>query len=502
MVAPMTAAADPHSWAATHFGKVEMSDIRRSARVLKIAQAMAAHPGKSIPQMMSDTYQVKATYKLLQHPEATPDTLQANHRKIVSGKLQTRGTYLLIEDTSEMIWSGRAVRHGLGPVGAGTPGLQGFLLHSVLAATWITDSGTEKEPCQVVDVGERRPAVEIIGLYDQQYHVRTRRPAGESKNKTHACKKRERESQVWEGSIQRSGLLPVTEEVRLIRVADRGADIYEYLKACQLYGYEFVVRASTDRVVIDPGTGERSGTLFEKVSAAPLMGSYQLKLRSRPGHMARTAEVNISAVEVEIRAPQRPGHGAGWDMPIRCTAVRVWEEQAPAGVDKLEWILLCDGKVENFARARECVQQYTSRWIVEEFHKALKTGMGAERLQIECAAGLFAAIAIMSVVALRLIGIREISREKPEAPATEAGLSRMELTILEQQRGEEIKTVKEVALAIGRLGGHLNRKGDGMPGWQTLWRGMTRLRDLVEGARMVLADEFGGARSKTLFSTG
>lgn len=139
---------------------------------------------------------------------------------------------------------------------------------------------------------------------------------------------------------------------------------------------------------------------------------------------------------------------------------------------------------------------------MEEFHKALKTGMGAERLQIECAARLFAAIAIMSVVALRLIGIREVSREKPEAPAAETGLSRMELTILEQQRGEEMKTVKEAALAIARLGGHLNRKGNGMPGWQTLWRGMMRLRDLVEGARMVLADEFGVNRSRTLFSTG
>ena len=51
--------------------------------------------------------------------------------------------------------------------------------------------------------------------------------------------------------------------------------------------------------------------------------------------------------------------------------------------------------------------QYATRWIIEEYHKAIKTGLGAERLQLESAERLFAAIAIMSVVALRLIALRE-----------------------------------------------------------------------------------------------
>ncbi|MFT5319663.1 MAG: hypothetical protein ACI8RA_002944, partial [Chlamydiales bacterium] len=37
-----------------------------------------------------------------------------------------------------------------------------------------------------------------------------------------------------------------------------------------------------------------------------------------------------------------------------------------------------------------------------------------------------------------------------------------------------------------RLGGHLNRKGDGLPGILTLWKGMTRLNELVVGARMAI----------------
>ena len=45
-------------------------------------------------------------------------------------------------------------------------------------------------------------------------------------------------------------------------------------------------------------------------------------------------------------------------------------------------------------------------------------------------------------------------------------------------------TVAEVVLSIGRLGGHMNRRSDGMPGWITLWRGMVKLRLLVKGAQL------------------
>jgi len=55
------------------------------------------------------------------------------------------------------------------------------------------------------------------------------------------------------------------------------------------------------------------------------------------------------------------------------------------------------------AEAEDRALQYACRWLSEDFHKALKTGMGAERLQLEEGHRAFAAVAIMSVVALRLI---------------------------------------------------------------------------------------------------
>jgi Transposase Tn5 dimerisation domain len=47
-----------------------------------------------------------------------------------------------------------------------------------------------------------------------------------------------------------------------------------------------------------------------------------------------------------------------------------------------------------------------------------------------------------------------------------------------------LTTVASVILALGRLGGHMNRPSDGMPGWITLWRGMQALRLMVKGAEI------------------
>jgi hypothetical protein len=189
----------------------------------------------------------------------------------------------------------------------------------------------------------------------------------------------------------------------------------------------------------------------------------------------------MRATAVTLSAPWRPGYGRSGKPPIPCTAVRVWEVAAPDAADRLEWILLCDADVTDFAQVRECALQYSTHWVIEEYHKAIKTGLGAERLQLESAERLFAAIAVMSVVALRLIELREHLGTHPEAEADQAGLSRLELEVLRERSGRALRTVREVALALGHLGRHLNRTRDGLPRWQTLWHGMNTLHALVEG---------------------
>lgn len=467
-------ALEPHRWAVIDFGEAPMGDCRRAQRLQTIGEAMAANPGASIPQLFAHPYDVKATYTFFAHPEVDADRVGSVHRTWVHEQLEEPGRYLLIEDTTELDWSGRSPIKGLGLIGNHRAGAQGLKLQSVLAARWEADAPA--------DDNGRRPALELLGVVDQQYYRRVPRPKGEKKGASQARKQRQRESQRWWRTSERLGAAPG--EARWVRVADAEADIYELLLSCQAQGHGYVIRAGQDRALVGAEGCAAVGRLYGTLRAAPSLGTFDVKLTSRAGQAARTAHLDVSAQAVRLRSPQRPGRSVGKGPAIACTAVRVWEADAPVGVEALEWMLLCDAPVQSFAQAQQCALQYASRWLVEEFHKALKSGLGVERLQLADGERLKPAAAIMSIVALRLVGLREQVRLTPQRPADEAGLEPLALQVLRQATERMLRTVEEVALALGRLGGHLNRRQDGLPGWHTLWRGMRQLDLLVQGVRL------------------
>ena len=84
-------------------------------------------------------------------------------------------------------------------------------------------------------------------------------------------------------------------------------------------------------------------------------------------------------------------------------------------------------------------------------------------------------IALLSVVAVMLLNLREAAR-RPDAKerlATEIVAPIYEEVLRNSRyKGRQTPlTVYEYTLALARLGGHMNRKRDGLPGWLTLWRG-------------------------------
>ena len=470
---------EAQQWAQTHFEAVALGDVRRSRRVVTLAAGWARQPGASIPQLsQGQAYASKAAYQLLGQAQATPDALQAPHRQLVSQHLQAPDTFLLVEDTTELSWPEAAERRpGLGPVGPGKPTNQGVLLHSLVAAAW---------PATDPDPAAKRPALPLLGLLDQQFHVRQPVPAAEKAHPHGGSRPRQgrpRESALWANSLRAVGQPPAG--TRWVVVADRGADIYEHLQQCQAQGLGFVVRAAQDRALVVGAAKTPAGRLFALARTQPSHGTCTLALRGRPWQPAREVVLQVSFSEpVALRAPQRPGGATGKGEPVPASVVRVWEETPPEAAPGLEWLLLCDQPVADLAQAPTCVRQYTSRWLIEDFHKALKTGLGAEKLQLQTAARLFAAVALLSVVALALVDLREKSQLEPDLPAEVAGLTATELRVLRHRSRRPLDTVYAVYLALAALGGHLGRTGDGPPGWQTLRLGRRSLRLLVEGIQM------------------
>ena len=95
------------------------------------------------------------------------------------------------------------------------------------------------------------------------------------------------------------------------------------------------------------------------------------------------------------------------------------------------------------------------------------------------------AIALLSVVAVTLLNLREASR-RGDARTRRADtlLSAEYIEVLSLKRYGKVRhdlTVHEFTLALARLGGHQNRKCDGHPGWLVLWRGWTKLQAMLDG---------------------
>ncbi|MGI2908426.1 IS4 family transposase [Tolypothrix sp. VBCCA 56010] len=131
----------------------------------------------------------------------------------------------------------------------------------------------------------------------------------------------------------------------------------------------------------------------------------------------------------------------------------------------------------------EQLDWYATRWLIEEYHKCLKTGCAVEKRQLESAYSLVTILGFFAIVAVRLLQLRTFSRSHPQIPAQQFVPKQM-LKILVARLGllSEDLTLGEFWIAIARLGSFIGRKSDGSPGWQTLWRGWNRLQDMCWGA--------------------
>jgi hypothetical protein len=196
------------------------------------------------------------------------------------------------------------------------------------------------------------------------------------------------------------------------------------------------------------------------------MADTRIHLRARPGAAARDVDLNLAWTKVTIRPPDDEE-----GEPVPVWVVRVWEDAE----DGLEWILLTTVPVEGAQDALQIAGWYRHRWLIEEYHKCLKTGCSVERRQLGSAEALLALIGFLAVVAVLLLSLKEtpeIADVPPEASRTLAAIRGLDHRDLDPAR-----FLRELA----KLGGFIGRKGDGKPGWQTIWAGWTRLQDIMLG---------------------
>ena len=458
---------DNDLWATDVAARADLPDQRLNTRLAQVLATLAAKPLDSIPQACGKFSQAKALYAFLSNQRfGVADLL----RPIVAATVATcrrLPVVLAIQDTTSLNFS--TLRHttGLGPVNDSIHA-RGLHLHSTLA---VRADGVP------------------LGLLHQTYWSRT--PGQPSASARQDLPIADKESNKWllgiDAAMAACQSLPVTERPRLLPVMDREGDIHEVLQRITDLEHGAVIRCAQNRSVAGP-----IDRAHQAVAAAPLAGSSTIDVPARQGQPRRKAKLELRATTLMItpnlqKHPQR--------QPVTWTLVEAREVEVPTGVTPLHWLLWTTEPARTIAEILEVLRLYKLRWKIEDFHLTLKSGCRAEALELETAVRLTKAITLYSAVAARILTLRDRARLEPNAPCTTI-LSTEAWRVLwlrfEKQAlhaDTPVPTVRQAILWIGRLGGHLGRKCDGLPGVRTLWRGWRDLSILVAGYRAARQQE-------------
>lgn len=399
---------------------------------------------------MGEDALLEGAYRLLSNEVVTLEQLVQPHVQRTAERVRSAGRVYAIHDTTGFNFGGEMRRTGLGSVNSATD--QGFRAHVTLAVS----ADGRREPLGLLAIGTRaRPIEKEPGHNEADRWSRGLSVA---------------EAQVSSG--------------QLIHVADRESDVYSLIAEAHQKGWRFIFRAAYDRVLLTEMEGDvahlhaasRSKRAeFRLVVPLAPRGNKRPRqqLKAFPPRVGRSAELSFSAVSVTLkRSTYLRGKGPT-GVPVN--VVRVWEPRPPKDAEPVEWLLLTSQPIETADEIKAVVEGYRTRWVIEEYFCAVKTGCGFERRQLESAHALFNMLAFCLVVAYVLLLMRTLAREDTRRPAEDV-LSNEQLVclrLLTPKGLAKAPTVREALLRIAALGGHI--KNNGEPGWRTLSRGWSEL---------------------------
>ena len=452
------------------FSDVDLGDRRLTARLVQMADAAERAPGCSLPEKAGSSAALEATYRFFGNAKVTPQAVFEGHVRATIRRAEAEPQVLVIHDTTEFRFGGDKHREGLGWINS--THRQGYLAHFSIC---VSPQG--------------RP-LGSLGLFawSRQGKKKGRRTNARIANDPG------RESLRWQDAAALTGEM-LYNKTGVVHVMDREGDNFELLALMLEHEQRFVVRMGHDRR-LEPGRGaSATPKLFESLSETPFFFSREVKISARgkakQGNKLEVFPARESRVaHLEVRAGSREifiNHNAPAHLPrsltLQCVEVR--ENAPPKDEAPIIWRIVTTEPVGTEEQVATIVDAYRSRWLIEEFFKALKTGCRYQQLQLENSQALLVALAIESAVAWRMLLLRWVAHHRPDAPASDA-LPQEQIVLLETLVETETNrtlelplTVRTVFLEIARLGGHI--KNNGPPGWLILRRGFDKLLTIHRG---------------------
>ncbi|MCA9642686.1 MAG: IS4 family transposase, partial [Myxococcales bacterium] len=263
---------------------------------------------------------------------------------------------------------------------------------------------------------------------------------------------------------------------------DRGADCWPVLALALDRDLLLTVRSTHNRR-LRGDKGKPPTYVWSTVEAQPLLGTYTVQVPARPGHAARSAVMEVRACEVtiELRVARK-----------QCKYVKVHAvltREVSDASDRLEWKLLTTHPVTTLQQACAVIDGYATRWRIEEFHRAWKSGVAnVEDSQLRARDHFIKWATVLAAVAARALRLTYLARNEPERPARD-DFSQDEIDaviILKKRTGYRRGSNPPLGLIvrwIAEIGGYTGKSSGGPPRPKVVGRGLQRIEGLATGLK-------------------
>lgn len=354
---------------------------------------------------------------------------------------------LAIQDQMYLNYSSHKAKSELGTISAAQhTTVYGLIQHSVLC---VTDKN------------------ESLGLMDLEYFHNS-----EFDTTVHQDKRSlgEKTNKFWVDALKNMRERVGVTEKKIITVADRESDFFEFMHSLCKENEAFVIRSQHDRIL-----GEKYSKFGEKLSrkieSSPVIDDINVEIQDMNTRELIEINLNLKAFKVCIPVPPKVKRKNDDYSFLKINVVIAYNK-------KRKWILFTSLPIEKTDQIKEIINIYKSRWHIEDFHKVLKTGHQVEEIFLHATTECIKNLLVMAAIsACRLYWIIFKGRAEHKIKAEELFTEfewKSVYVYLKEKIPKECPSIAEVIYRVARLGGY-KPDDEGPPGTKALWIGYQRV---------------------------
>ncbi|MGI0059151.1 MAG: IS4 family transposase [Nitrosotalea sp.] len=440
------------------FKDINFKDRRLNDRFSEIMHTLETSPSGLISKSFVDAKDQKAAYRFFENSKADYNTMLGSHQQRVKERCKGHTTVLAIQDSSSVLLHGARKADRIDNIGNLKCQHPGLNIHTSLLVT---------------------PQQEVLGIAD--IHSFERQLVGK-RNKAHfklsATKK---ETGRWLRAITNTRQC-LGSDIRLVWVADREGDFWDYFSRLNETKELFVQRVVHKREMQDDNLD-----YFSYVKSQPIIGTYSFEIPSRGGEAQRQGRLVTCEVRTVLVTLKKPKILPREMKTFQVRAIHVIEQTNDT---PLEWFLITNIDCESFEEILEKIQWYKIRWVIEELHRVVKSGCGVEEMRLEDKDRLMKYLLLLFIVGMRILWITKLAKQPEEIACTKA-FSDEEWKMLYVRKYKKkpevgfVPSMKEALKLLAILGGFYEYNKKRVPGQMTIWRGMRRLRELLDNLETI-----------------